>query len=58
MLSNSIHYTQCLNGINLWLYGANSDVSYAKPSLAINSSAVNARDTNLYISIRQWSVFV
>ena len=38
-------YTQCLNDINPWLYGANSDVSYAKPSLAINSSAVNARDT-------------
>ena len=27
------------------MYGANSDVSYAKPSLSINSSAVNARDT-------------
>ena len=27
------------------MYGDNSDVSYAKPSLAINSSAVNARDT-------------
>ena len=38
-------YTQCLNDINPWLYGANCDVSYAKPSLAINSSAVNARDT-------------
>ena len=38
-------YTQCLNDINPWLYGANSDVSYAKPSLVINSSAVNARDT-------------
>ena len=38
-------YTQCLNDINPWLYGANSDVSYAKPFLAINSSAVNARDT-------------
>ena len=37
-------YTQCLNAINPWLYGANCDVSYAKPSLAINSSAVNARD--------------
>ena len=40
-----LQYTQCLNDINTWLYGANSDVSYAKPSLAINSSAVNARDT-------------
>ena len=38
-------YTQCLNDINPWLYGANSDVSYAKPSLAINSSTVNTRDT-------------
>ena len=38
-------YTQCLNDINPWLYGDNSDVSYAKPSLAINSSAVNVRDT-------------
>ena len=38
-------YTQCLNDINPWLYGTNCDVSYAKPSLAINSSAVNARDT-------------
>ena len=38
-------YTQCLNDINPWLYGANCDVSYAKPYLAINSSAVNARDT-------------
>ena len=38
-------YTQCLNDITPWLYGANSDVSDAKPSLAINSSAVNARDT-------------
>ena len=38
-------YTQCLNDINPWLHGAKSDVSYAKPSLAINSSAVNARDT-------------
>ena len=38
-------YTQCLNDINPWLYGANCDVSYAKPSLAFNSSAVNARDT-------------
>ena len=37
-------YTQCLNDINPWLYGANCDVSYAKPSLAINTSAVNARD--------------
>ena len=37
-------YAQCLNDINPWLYGANCDVSYAKPSLAINSSAVNARD--------------
>ena len=41
-----LQYTQCLNDTNSWLYGANnSDVSYAKPSLAINSSAVNARDT-------------
>ena len=40
-----LQYTQCLNDINSWLYGDNSDVSYAKPSLAINSSAVNARDT-------------
>ena len=40
-----LQYTQCLNDINSWLYGTNCDVSYAKPSLAINSSAVNARDT-------------
>ena len=40
-----LQYTQCLNDINPWLYGTNCDVSYAKPSLAINSSAVNARDT-------------
>ena len=40
-----LQYTQCLNDINPWLYGTNSDVSYAKPSLPINSSAVNARDT-------------
>ena len=40
-----LQYTQYLNDINSWLYGDNSDVSYAKPSLAINSSAVNARDT-------------
>ena len=40
-----LHYTQCLNDINSWLYGDNCDVSYAKPSLAINSSAVNAHDT-------------
>ena len=40
-----LQYTQCLNDINSWLYGDNSNVSYAKPSLAINSSAVNARDT-------------
>ena len=40
-----LQYTQCLNDINSWLYGDNSDVSYAKPSLAINSSAVNAHDT-------------
>ena len=40
-----LQYKQCLNDINPWLYGANCDVSYAKPSLAINSSAVNARDT-------------
>ena len=40
-----LQYKQCLNDINPWLYGANHDVSYAKPSLAINSSAVNARDT-------------
>ena len=39
-----LQYTQCLNDINSWLYGDNSDVSYAKPSLAINSSAVNVRD--------------
>ena len=40
-----LQYKQCLNDINPWLYGANHDVSYAKPSLAINSSAVNVRDT-------------
>ena len=40
-----LQYKQCLNDINPWLYGADNDVSYAKPSLAINSSAVNARDT-------------
>ena len=40
-----LQYTQCLNDINSWLYGTNCDVSYAKPSLAINSSVVNARDT-------------
>ena len=40
-----LQYTQCLNDINSWLYGDNCDVSYAKPSLAINSSAVNAQDT-------------
>ena len=40
-----LQYKQCLNDINPWLYGTNCDVSYAKPSLAINSSAVNARDT-------------
>ena len=40
-----LQYTQCLNDIIFWLYGDNSDVSYAKPSLAINSSAVNALDT-------------
>ena len=40
-----LQYTQCLNDINPWLYGTNCDVSYAKPSLAINSSAMNARDT-------------
>ena len=40
-----LQYTQCLKEINPWLYGTNCDVSYAKPSLAINSSAVNARDT-------------
>ena len=40
-----LQYTQCLKDINPWLYGANHDVSYAKLSLAINSSAVNARDT-------------
>ena len=40
-----LQYTQCLNDIISWLYGDNSDVSYAKPSLAINSSAVNALDT-------------
>ena len=41
-----LQYTQCLKDINPWLYGTNCDVSYAKPSLAINSSAVNARDTS------------
>ena len=40
-----LQYTQCLNDINSWLYGDNCDVSYAKPSLAINSSALNAHDT-------------
>ena len=42
-----LQYTQCLKlkDINPWLYGTNCDVSYAEPSLAINSSAVNARDT-------------
>ena len=40
-----LQYTQCLKDINPWLYGTNCDVSYAKPSLAINSSVVNARDT-------------
>ena len=40
-----LQYTQCLKDITPWLYGTNCDVSYAKPSLAINSSAVNARDT-------------
>ena len=40
-----LQYTQCLNDINSWLYGDNCDVSYAKPSLAIISSAVNAHDT-------------
>ena len=40
-----LQYTQCLKDINPWLYGTNCDVSYAKPSLAINSSAVNVRDT-------------
>ena len=40
-----LQYKQCLNDINPWLYGADNDVSYATPSLAINSSAVNARDT-------------
>ena len=40
-----LQYKQCLNDINPWLYGVNHNVSYAKPSLAINSSAVNARDT-------------
>ena len=39
-----LQYTQCLKDINPWLYGANHDVSYAKPSLAINSSAVKVRD--------------
>ena len=38
-------YTQCLNDINPWLYGTSGDVSYVKPCLAINSSAVNAGDT-------------
>ena len=41
-----LQYTQCLNDINSWLYGDNCEVSYAKPSLAINSSAVNAHDTD------------
>ena len=41
-----LQYTQCLNDINSWLYGDNSNVSYAKPSLAINSSAVNVRDAS------------
>ena len=40
-----LQYTQCLKDINPWLYGTSCDVSYAKPSMAINSSAVNARDT-------------
>ena len=40
-----LQYKQCLNDSNPWLYGADSDVSYATPSLAINSSAVNVRDT-------------
>ena len=40
-----LQYTQCLNDTNSWLYGTNCDVSYAKPYLAINSSAANARDT-------------
>ena len=40
-----LQYKQCLNDINPWLYGTNCGVSYAKPSLAINRSAVNARDT-------------
>ena len=40
-----LQYTQCLKDINPWLYGTNCDVSYAKPSLAINSIAVNVRDT-------------
>ena len=40
-----LQYKQCLNDINPWLHGTNCDVSYAKPSLVINSSAVNARDT-------------
>ena len=40
-----LQYKQCLNDINPWLYGADSDVSYAKPSLAINSCVANARDT-------------
>ena len=31
--------------VNDPVYGADSDVSYAKPSMAINSSAANARDT-------------
>ena len=41
-----LQYTQCLNDINSWLYSDNSDVSYAKPSLAINSSTVNVRDAS------------
>ena len=43
-------YTQCLNDISPWLYGANCDVSYAKPSLAINSSD-NDNDNDNEISL-------
>ena len=47
-----LQYTQCLNGINLWLYGTNSDVSYAKPSLAINFYSTKHRNnSNIQIKI-------
>ena len=44
-------YTQCLKDINSWLYCKNSDVSYAKPSLAINKSAVNDLSCLIYVSM-------